>query len=80
MVLKLRTNMRLTIGSHPEDVNEIHEFVEWILKIGDGDVEDANDGEVSIDIPKDMLIHDAFDPITSNADFTYPNFFYLHIF
>lgn len=64
--------MRLTIGSRLEDANKICEFAEWILKIGDGEVGVANDGEVTIDIPKDILIHDASDPITSIVEFTYP--------
>ncbi|PWA77019.1 hypothetical protein CTI12_AA226990 [Artemisia annua] len=46
-----------------------------ILKIRDGELGDANDGEVSIDIPKDILIEESSDPITSIVDFTYPNLF-----
>ena len=72
-VLKLTANMRLTVGCRPEDVDEIREFAEWILKVGDGDVGDANDGEVSIEIPKDILIEESSEPITSIVDFTYPN-------
>ena len=72
-VLKLTTNMRLTIRSRLEDVNKIPEFVEWILKIGDGEIRYANEREVSIDIPKDILIDDASDPVTSIIEFTYPN-------
>ncbi|GJY27291.1 ATP-dependent DNA helicase PIF1-like protein [Tanacetum coccineum] len=38
-VLKLTKNMRLTVGARPEDVTEIHEFAEWILKFGDDKTE-----------------------------------------
>ncbi|GJR41509.1 ATP-dependent DNA helicase PIF1-like protein [Tanacetum coccineum] len=48
-VLKLTANMRLTVYASPEDVCEIREFAEWILKVGDGELGEANDGEVSID-------------------------------
>ncbi|GKA79035.1 ATP-dependent DNA helicase PIF1-like protein [Tanacetum coccineum] len=37
-VLKLTANMRLTVGARPEDVTEIQEFAEWILKVGDGEL------------------------------------------
>ncbi|GJU78363.1 ATP-dependent DNA helicase PIF1-like protein, partial [Tanacetum coccineum] len=37
-VLKLTANMRLTVGALPEDVTEIQEFSEWILKVGDDEL------------------------------------------
>ena len=72
-VLKLTANMRLTVGSRPEDVDEIKEFADWILKVGDGDIGGPHDGEVSIDIPEDILIRETDDPVQSLIDFTYPN-------
>nr|GEV21338.1 hypothetical protein [Tanacetum cinerariifolium] len=72
-VLKLTANMRLTIGASPEDVCEIQDFAEWILKVGDGELGEANDGEVSIDVPEELLIDAVDDPITSIIDFTHPN-------
>ncbi|PWA59710.1 ATP-dependent DNA helicase PIF2 [Artemisia annua] len=45
-VPKLTANMRLTVGSRHEDVSEILDFVEWILKVGDGELGGANDGEL----------------------------------
>ncbi|GKC44108.1 ATP-dependent DNA helicase PIF1-like protein [Tanacetum coccineum] len=48
--------MGLTIGVSPEDVCEIREFVEWILKVEEGELGEANDGEVSIDVPEELLI------------------------
>ena len=49
------------------------EFADWILKVGDGEVGDPNDGEVSIDVPSEILIDAADDPVQSIIDFTYPN-------
>nr|GEW57388.1 hypothetical protein [Tanacetum cinerariifolium] len=72
-VLKLTANMRLTVGASPEDVCEIRDFAEWILKVGDRELGEANDGEVSIDVPEELLIDLVDDPVTSIIDFTYPN-------
>ncbi|GKG05739.1 ATP-dependent DNA helicase PIF1-like protein, partial [Tanacetum coccineum] len=44
-----------------------------ILKLGDGNLGDANDGEAKIDIPDKMLIKDSSDLVGSIIDFTYPN-------
>jgi ATP-dependent DNA helicase PIF1 len=74
-VLKLTANMRLTVGSRPKDVNEIREFADWILKVGDGDLGEPNKGEVSIDVPREILIDVADDPVQSIIDFTYPKHF-----
>ncbi|GJR50471.1 ATP-dependent DNA helicase PIF1-like protein [Tanacetum coccineum] len=72
-VLKLTKNMRLNVGARPEDVTEIREFAEWILKLRDGELGEENDGEVDIDVPKEILINEADDLISFIVDFTYPN-------
>nr|GEV73004.1 60S ribosomal protein L19-1 [Tanacetum cinerariifolium] len=72
-VLRLTANMRLIVGCRPEDVNEIKDFAEWILKLRDGNLGDTNDGEAKIDIPDEMLINDSSDLVGSIIDFTYPN-------
>nr|GEX89505.1 ATP-dependent DNA helicase PIF1-like [Tanacetum cinerariifolium] len=64
--------MRLTAGTRPEDVSEIREFVESILKVGDEELEEGNDAEVSIDVPGEILIA-VDEPVTSIIDFTYLN-------
>ncbi|KAL7154873.1 hypothetical protein ABFS83_03G033100 [Erythranthe nasuta] len=40
----------------PSNVDEIKEFGDWILNVGNGDVGEDNDGEASIEIPDDILI------------------------
>nr|GEY20419.1 hypothetical protein [Tanacetum cinerariifolium] len=72
-VLKLTTNMRLTIGASPKDVCEIQDFAKWILKVEDGELGEANNGEVLIDVPEELLIDVVDDPVTSIIDFTYLN-------
>ncbi|KAK9665879.1 hypothetical protein RND81_14G142400 [Saponaria officinalis] len=44
-VLKLTKNMRLQVGSSSSDKDEVREFSEWILKVGDGLIGPPNDGE-----------------------------------
>nr|GEW33213.1 ATP-dependent DNA helicase pfh1-like [Tanacetum cinerariifolium] len=72
-VLKLTANMRLTVGARPEDVTEIREFAEWILKVGDGELGKPNDREVSIDVQTKIVVDPSDDSVTSIIDFTYPN-------
>ncbi|XP_056860125.1 uncharacterized protein LOC130508569 [Raphanus sativus] len=63
-VLKLTKIMRLLTGClSVEDAKDLKEFSEWILKIGDGKVNEPNDGEAEIEIPPEFLITDADESI-----------------
>ncbi|XP_021974686.2 uncharacterized protein LOC110869772 [Helianthus annuus] len=72
-VLKLTRNMRLSVGSSSSNIDEINDFAKWLLEIGEGNIGDGNDGESTIEIPKDLLITDSTDPIQSLIDFVYPS-------
>lgn len=72
-VLKLTVNMRLKVGSSTCNLNEVKEFADWILKIGDGKIGEPNDGEGTIDIPDELLIKDEVDPLGCLISFTYPD-------
>ncbi|XP_076887845.1 uncharacterized protein LOC143538105 [Bidens hawaiensis] len=72
-VLKLTKNMRLTVGCRSLDVENIKEFADWLLDIGQGSVGGPNDGELVIDIPEDLLILNSVDPIGDLIRFVYPN-------
>ncbi|XP_035843841.1 uncharacterized protein LOC110931219 [Helianthus annuus] len=65
--------LRLRVGCQEADLKEIKEFGEWILKLGDGLLGEENDGEIDIEIPDDLLIHDQVNPISSLISFTYPD-------
>ncbi|XP_057246767.1 uncharacterized protein LOC125491881 [Beta vulgaris subsp. vulgaris] len=52
-VLRLTRNMRLQSGSSKSSVDELREFSEWILSVGDGNAGGPNDGEAVIEIAKD---------------------------
>ncbi|GKE29066.1 ATP-dependent DNA helicase PIF1-like protein [Tanacetum coccineum] len=56
-----------------KDVTEIREFAEWILKVRDGELGEANDREVDIDVPEEILIDEADDRVSSIIDFAYPS-------
>ncbi|KAL6566649.1 hypothetical protein OROMI_015053 [Orobanche minor] len=73
-VLKLTKNMRLQNLPGDEETNAHKNFSEWILSIGDGVLGGLNDGEISIEIPEDMLIHNFTDPVKAIVSSTYPNF------
>ncbi|XP_048489950.1 uncharacterized protein LOC125491918 [Beta vulgaris subsp. vulgaris] len=72
-VLTLTRNMRLQSGSSKSFANELREFSEWILSVGDGKVGGPNDGEAVIEVAKDILIDPGLDPISAIVDSTYPN-------
>lgn len=79
-VLKLTKNMRLLSGSlSPEEADELKEFSEWILNIGDGKVNEPNDGEVEIEIPSEFLILDAEEPIEAISKAVYGDFVTLQV-
>ncbi|XP_061368043.1 uncharacterized protein LOC133311046 [Gastrolobium bilobum] len=65
--------MRLNSGSSTNNLLEIKEFSEWLLKIGDGDLRDDVDGESIITIPDELLIKGSEDPLSDIVDFVYPN-------
>ncbi|XP_015966267.1 uncharacterized protein LOC107490009 [Arachis duranensis] len=55
-VLKLTKNMRLSVGTTASDQDEIEQFGEWLLKVGDGLIGDNMDGESEICLPGDIVI------------------------
>ncbi|XP_061371987.1 uncharacterized protein LOC133314518 [Gastrolobium bilobum] len=72
-LLTLTKNMRLNSGSTIDDVKEIREFFEWLLKVGDGDLGDDEDGESIITILDELLITASDDPVSDMVNFVYPN-------
>jgi ATP-dependent DNA helicase PIF1 len=65
--------MRLGASSNSSNRDEIIEFVDWVLSIGDGNSSSDESAEIEIDIPKELLIQDCEDPIQALIDFAYPN-------
>ncbi|XP_050909568.1 uncharacterized protein LOC127123389 [Lathyrus oleraceus] len=74
VVLKLTKNMRLQQAGNTSSTSELELFSNWILKVGDGKLEEPNDGYTDIPIPNDFLISNYDDPLEAIVSETYPNF------
>ncbi|GJT93108.1 ribonuclease H-like domain, reverse transcriptase, RNA-dependent DNA polymerase, partial [Tanacetum coccineum] len=72
-VLKLTQNMRLRVGCNPNDAEEINEFAELILNIGEGKAGGKNDGHAEVEFPEEMLIPNLDDHVESVIKETYDN-------
>ncbi|CAJ2629698.1 unnamed protein product [Trifolium pratense] len=72
-VLKLTKNMRLTGDGTSQSATELKEFANWILKIGDGDMDLDEEGSCNIDIPEELCIPQCDNPLQALIDFVYPN-------
>jgi ATP-dependent DNA helicase PIF1 len=49
------------------------EFSNWLLNVGEGKINEPNDGIVDIKIPSDFLITQFDDPVLAIIKSTYPN-------
>ncbi|XP_015966711.1 uncharacterized protein LOC107490440 [Arachis duranensis] len=72
-VLKLHTNMRLLISSSDQDEGEMKRFANWILDIGNGNIDSVVGDESEVEILDDLLITTADNPLSHLVDFAYPN-------
>ncbi|KAF7839564.1 uncharacterized protein G2W53_008046 [Senna tora] len=72
-VLNLTQNMRLRSQSSSHNEDEVKEFADWLLNVGEGKVNEPNDGEVEIEIPNELFITDFSDPIGAIISSTYPS-------
>jgi len=66
--------MRLISQESVESARDIKEFVDWILKIGDGNMNLNEIGEGIIEIPKHLLVENSDSPLLSLVEFVYPKF------
>ncbi|KAL8473021.1 hypothetical protein ACS0TY_030023 [Phlomoides rotata] len=66
--------MRLMTGSKCGDTSndEIAQFADWILKIGDGNIGISEDGLSEIEIPEENLILTDDDPVETIVHSIYP--------
>jgi len=60
-------------GLQSTTASEIQEFLDWIVKIGDGKLEEPNDGLAEVEIPREFLISYFNDPIEGIVSMTYPD-------
>jgi ATP-dependent DNA helicase PIF1 len=66
--------MRLQYSNDDVENKNLAEFANWILDIGDGKVGKSHDGESTVEIPSDLLVH-CLDknPIGDIVEVVYPN-------
>ncbi|XP_042036669.1 ATP-dependent DNA helicase pif1-like [Salvia splendens] len=55
-----------------EGASKLKAFSEWIASIGDGVIGGPNDGEVSVDLPTDIVLPDSGDPLQNIVTSIYP--------
>ncbi|XP_052114398.1 uncharacterized protein LOC127745579 [Arachis duranensis] len=66
-------NLRLGKNSVLSNLDEIKEFSDWILKIGEGSCGNQKEYEIIVDIPSDLLIPLTDDPIQDIVSAIYSN-------
>ncbi|XP_071714847.1 uncharacterized protein [Rutidosis leptorrhynchoides] len=71
-VLKLTKNMRLRTDMNDTDQQQIRDFADWILKIGEGKINEPNDGEANVEFPMEMLLKTNGNAISTIVNSTYP--------
>ncbi|XP_072058197.1 uncharacterized protein [Arachis hypogaea] len=69
-ILKLTKNMRLSLDEN-NNIQELKNFAEWLLKIGDGLAGDTTDDESIVHIPSDILIKNSETALDDLIDFVY---------
>lgn len=74
-VLTLTKNMCLQPNPMSTNSQELKDFSEWLLKVGEGKLSEPNDGNVEIDIPAEFLIKGFENPIQAIFESTYLDFF-----
>ncbi|RYR77651.1 hypothetical protein Ahy_A01g002199 isoform A [Arachis hypogaea] len=63
--------MRLSLGEN--NIQELRNFAQWLLKISDGLASDTTDGEPIIYIPSNILIKNSETALDDLIDFVYPD-------
>ncbi|XP_004501122.1 uncharacterized protein, partial [Cicer arietinum] len=71
-VLTLSRNMRLTSAEPNAYTNDIKDFADWMLDIGNGKHDSNELGESIINIPEDLLVTNSQNPLLSLFELTYP--------
>lgn len=74
-VLQLTKNMRLFSETDSLEAKEMKEFLEWILALGDGKINEPNTGETMIEIPEDLLVKQCTNPIEAIVSEVYGDTF-----
>lgn len=74
-VMTLTQNMRLHTTQPIDNLEQVNEFADCIIKIGERSTDHENNGESLVEISDDLLINVIDDPISSIVNATYTNLF-----
>ena len=76
-VFELKKNMRLSLGKTVQEKEEIAEFSQWVLDVGNGHLPNVHPDDTVNDpdviIPDKFLIHSTRQPIKDIVDVIYPD-------
>ncbi|XP_071714220.1 uncharacterized protein [Rutidosis leptorrhynchoides] len=72
-VLRLTKNMRLRSENNEAELKGMREFADWILKIGEGKINEPNDGEVDVEFPDELLLKSNSNSVETMVNSTYPS-------
>ncbi|XP_016165296.1 uncharacterized protein LOC107607914 [Arachis ipaensis] len=73
-ILKLTVNMRLQCMTTDTPAEDLKQFAEWILQVGNGTSEGTCDGCNMINIPPELLITNYNDPIQAMIEAIYSDY------
>ncbi|XP_042005908.1 uncharacterized protein LOC121754650 [Salvia splendens] len=73
-VLRLTKNIRVLGIKSGEEASKLKAFSKWIASIGDGVIGGSNDGEVSVDLPTDIVLPDSGDSLQNIVTSIYPSY------
>ncbi|XP_071729153.1 uncharacterized protein [Rutidosis leptorrhynchoides] len=71
-VLRLNKNMRLRCDNNDVEMKELREFADWILRIGEGKINEPNDGEAEVEFPDELLLKTDSNSVETIVSSTYP--------
>ena len=71
-LLELKQNMRIQSSNDPIEQGLIKEFMEWLLKVGDGTIGLPHDGTTEIEMSSQLLLFNVGDPIKTIVEAIYP--------
>ncbi|XP_042005913.1 uncharacterized protein LOC121754654 [Salvia splendens] len=72
--VRLTKNLRVLGIKSGEEASKLKAFSKWIASIGDGVIGGPNDGEVSVDLPTDIVLLDSGDPLQNIVTSIYPSY------
>ncbi|XP_071727993.1 uncharacterized protein [Rutidosis leptorrhynchoides] len=65
--------MHLRSEKNDVELKDMREFADWILKIGEGKINEPNDGEADVEFPDELLLKSNSNSVETMVNSTYPS-------